>query len=218
MAEDVQELFERFKKQVEEISSHAEEVSQVRFTASLKNGTGFNFRYDADQWETRHDPYKPLSVAGAVTDIISGGVSIALMILHVHEAGFVLCASTLLAYSVLDAVRLLMPGSMQRTQNALFSLCCAIRILFLCLFSLTRAQGSQAVVLSSLGLAALALVFLSMQTRGGKKASVIVASIIPWMTLLSGVHSARCSRASRRPKLASGTAFSVIALLLQSWL
>ena len=163
-----------------------------------------------------------------MTDIISGGVSIALMILHVHEAGFVLCASTLLAYSVLDAVRLLMPGSMQRTQNALFSLCCAIRILFLCLFSLTRAQGSQAVVLSSLGLAALALVFLSMQTRGGKKASVIVASIIPWMTLLSGVHSAfepgACllyslwTLTSLLPKLASGTAFSVIALLLQSWL
>lgn len=189
MEHDVNELFQNFQKQVDEIASHAQQVSKLKFSAQLKNGTSFRFNFDADTYGREKKPYKPHSIYNAIIDIIGAGIAIALMVMHIAIPLWVLSCVFLLAFFVSNAVMHLFDESRERTITVLFHLTCAIKIVFLCLGNFTMVHGMQSVVVTTLGISALSLMLLSIQTKGAERASGIVLAVLPFMNLLGGVHS-----------------------------
>ncbi|NBK22119.1 MAG: hypothetical protein EOM68_08850, partial [Spirochaetia bacterium] len=83
--DDLNKLFSEFERQVGEITSHAQQVHKLDFTAKLRNGTHFNFTYNSDTFnrklnsEGKH-PYEPASVFNAVVDILGSLVSVAILV------------------------------------------------------------------------------------------------------------------------------------------
>ncbi|MGH0053147.1 MAG: hypothetical protein ACQ5SW_07150 [Sphaerochaetaceae bacterium] len=81
--DDVHKIFSDFKNRVDEIAEHAEHVHSVSFKAELKNGTSFNFSYNAEKFAKIQEPrgaFKAYSVFNGIVDIIASLASIALLV------------------------------------------------------------------------------------------------------------------------------------------
>lgn len=232
MEHDVNELFQDFQKQVAEIASHAQQVSKLKFSAQLKNGTSFRFNFDADTYGREKKPYKPHSIYNAIIDIIGAAITVALMVMHIGSPLWVLGCIFLFAFFVTNAVMHLFDESRERTVAVLFHLGCAIKIVFLCLFNFAMVHGPQSVVVTTLGISALSLLLLSIQTRGAGRVSSIVLAILPFMNLLGGVHSLFLPASDLvfalwalgpalpggKAKARSNSVFAIIGLILAGWL
>ncbi len=187
MEHDVNELFQSFQEQVNEISRHANQVSKLKFSANLKNGTSFRFHYDADTYGKGKVNYKPLSVFNAIVDIIGAMATISLMVLHIQKGMWIICSVMMLVFFCTNAVMHLLDERRERTISVLFSTICAMKTVFLCFYNFFVAQGVQSVLVSTLSISALSLLLLSMQTKGAERASAIILFILPFMNLLGGI-------------------------------
>ena len=232
MEHDVNELFEDFRTQVNEIANHAGQVSKLKFSAQLKNGTSFRFHYDADTFGKEKKLYKPLSAYNAIIDIIGSAVTIAMMVMHISNLFWVLACIFAFTFFIANAVMHLFDEERIRTITILFHLSCAIKIVFLCLFNFTFAPGVQSVVITTLGIGALSLLLLSIQTKGAVRASSITLATLPFMNLLGGISSLFLPGSDLvfalwalgpaafggKMKVRSNSIFAIIGIMLAGWL
>lgn len=201
-------LFEDFKTHVEDIADHAEQVHRIDFSARLKNGTGFSFTFNSEQWrrkfspDTKQEPerYAPAAPFNAIVDIIGALLAIALMVVvaitlnRLPSFGIagvlsVFVFTLFICYFVLAAIYHLFPSESQ-VRPIFFNLTTACKIISLLLVNilvsllLEGAPNSAVLVFVSTLIAALALFMLSFGTKGGIRASLMFSTAIPFLLFI----------------------------------
>ena len=206
--DDLNTLFSEFERQVGEITSHAQQVHKLDFTAKLRNGTYFNFTYNSDTFnrklnsEGKH-PYTPASVFNAVVDILGSLVSVTMLVLltiaiNNSHMGFVqptvfiiLSFSLFTSCFVINALYHLF----DRTSGARFvfsNIMEALKILALAFSNVAIAMLAQPakaslVMLFTLLVGATAALLLSLGTQGGARASLAFCIALPYIPLFAVV-------------------------------
>ncbi len=209
--DDLNTLFSEFERQVGEITSHAQQVHKLDFTAKLRNGTYFNFSYNSDTYnrkltsEGKH-PYTPASVFNAVVDILGTIVSTVILVflaiaIHRSTMGFVqptvliiLTFSLFTSCFVMNALYHLF----DRSSGARFvfsHVAEALKILSLsfsniALAMLTSPEKASLVLLATLIVGASAALLLSLGTQGGGRASLAFCILLPYLPLYAGTSLA----------------------------
>jgi hypothetical protein len=201
--DELTNVFADFKRQVDEIAGHAQQVYRVDFSAKLKNGTSFNFTYNSDTFNrSRKDRqrYRPASVFNAVVDIIGGSTAIFLLVfllvglsgripgVSVSPLWSVLAFSFFIAYFIISSLYHLF--DMDSPARQVFSnLSEALKVISLsaaniCTVLLADPGRLPMAVLATLVIAATSLLFLSMGTRGSSKASLAFTTLLPYVSLM----------------------------------
>ncbi len=204
--DDLNKLFSEFERQVGEITSHAQQVHKLDFTAKLRNGTYFNFSYNSDTYsrklnsEGKH-PYTPASVFNAVVDMLGAVVSVVILIflaiaINRSQKGFVqptvliiLSFSLFTSCFVINALYHLF----DRSSGARFvfsHVMEALKILSLAfanvaLAMLTSPAKASLVLLFTLLVGATAALLLSLGTQGGARASLAFCIVLPYLPLFA---------------------------------
>ncbi|MGE4583228.1 MAG: hypothetical protein AB7C91_01125 [Sphaerochaeta sp.] len=195
--DELHTIFTDFKTQVEEISEHAEQVHSLVFRAELKNGTSFNFSYNAEKFAKESGPrlpYHPVSIFNGVFDIVSSAIGIALLvILAMHRSSqqylAVLTFSAFITTFICSALYHFF--SMEQRSSQVFATLKEIgKILSILLVNLTYATllfpSSLVLVRSiSLVLVALSLLFLTGRTKLSLQVSLLVSLLLPWVSFVS---------------------------------
>lgn len=202
--DDLNKLFSEFERQVGEITSHAQQVHKLDFSAKLRNGTYFNFSFNSDTYnrklnsEGKH-PYTPASVFNAVVDILGSLVSLAILVflaiaINRSRLGFVkptvliiLTFSLFVTCFVMSALYHLF----DRTSGARFvfyNVMEALKILALSIANvaivmLAGPDKTSLVLLSTLLVGASAALLLSLGTQGGARASLAFCILLPYLHL-----------------------------------
>ncbi len=215
--DDLNTLFSEFERQVKEITSHAQQVHKLDFTAKLRNGTYFNFSYNSDTFnrklnsEGKH-PYTPSSVFNAVVDILGSLVSMVLLVflaitINRSDMGFeqpttliILSFSLFTSCFVISALYHLFDRSsgarfvFSNVMEALkiLSLACA-NVALSMLLSPTK---SSMVLLLTLLVGATAALLLSLGTQGGARASLSFCIVLPYLPLYAGISLALVTTAT----------------------
>ncbi len=205
--DDLNTLFSEFQRQVEEITSHAQQVHKLDFTAKLRNGTYFNFSYNSDTFtrklnsEGKH-PYTPSSVFNAVVDILgslASGVLLVFLAIAIRqsELGFVQPTTLIiLSFSLFTSCFVI------SALYHLFDRSSGVRLVFsnvteaLKILSLSCANVALAMLLSpartsmvlllTLLFGATAALLLSLGTQGGARASLAFCVLLPYLPLYAG--------------------------------
>ncbi|HKL58481.1 MAG TPA: hypothetical protein VJ863_01170 [Sphaerochaeta sp.] len=202
--DDLNTLFSEFERQVGEITSHAQQVHKLDFTAKLRNGTYFNFSYNSDTFnrklssEGKH-PYAPASVFNAVVDILGSLVSSIILVLlaitiHRSAMGFIQpTVLIILSFSLFTSCFILnaLYHLFDRTSGARFvfsNVAEALKILSLsfanvALAMLTSPAKASLVLLFTLLVGATAALLLSLGTQGGGRASLAFCILLPYLPL-----------------------------------
>lgn len=197
--DDIQKIFSDFKAKVDEIAAHSEHVHSINFKAELKNGTSFNFSYNAEKYAKQKDPkgaFKSFSIFNGIVDSIAALTSIAILvylILHMLSSKGVLplavltyalfittfiCSALFHFFSVEQKAHLIF--SYLRESSKIITL--AVMNLFLAHLA---APSSLAVVRSyTLVIIALAFLFLSGRTQLSLQVSLAITAILPFVSLL----------------------------------
>ncbi|MCH3916154.1 MAG: hypothetical protein LKE40_01465 [Spirochaetia bacterium] len=206
MDENLNEMFKEFKSQVGQIADHAENVNKVNFTCSLKNGTGFSFKYDSEHYHNKdgEQSYRPAGVFNAVLDIISAAIALAFIALfilgkypsvyHLRDLSFfqaIVFGSTFLdfvALFVTDSIYHLMDKT-NPNRKAMFNVSQALKVLTLLVCSLTYASlikpaAFTIVLFIAFIESALSLLFLSMGTKTAVYLHMIMSAILPFTLLM----------------------------------
>lgn len=204
--DDLNKLFSEFERQVGEITSHAQQVHKLDFTAKLRNGTHFNFTYNSDTFnrklnsEGKH-PYEPASVFNAVVDILGSLVSVAILVvmaiaINRGNRGFVqptvliiLTFSLFTSCFVMSALyHLFDHGSGARF--VFYNVMEALKILSLAFANVAIAmlaspENTSFVLLFTLLVGATSALLLSLGTQGGARASLAFCIILPYLPLFA---------------------------------
>ncbi len=204
--DDLNKLFSEFERQVGEITSHAQQVHKLDFTAKLRNGTYFNFSYNSDTFnrklnsEGKH-PYTPSSVFNAVVDILGSLVSLVILVfltiaIKRSDFGFVqatvliiLTFSLFSSYFVMSALYHLFDRS-SGARYVFSNVMEALKILSLAfsnvaLAMLVSPEKASLVLLFTLLVGATATLLLSLGTQGGGRASLAFCILLPYLPLLA---------------------------------
>jgi len=204
--DDLNKLFSEFERQVGEITSHAQQVHKLDFTAKLRNGTYFNFTYNSDTFnrklnsEGKH-PYAPASVFNAVVDILGSFVSIAILVVLTiaisrGQRGFVqptvlviLTFSLFTSCFILSALYHLFDHS-SGARFVFYNVMEALKILSLAFANVAMAmlvspEKASLVLLFTLLVGATAALLLSLGTQGGARASLAFCIALPYLPLFA---------------------------------
>jgi hypothetical protein len=192
MEETKEKRFADFSGKVQEICQHYDQVEDMKFTANLKNGTTFRFKFDAEEYDKAKEekrPYKPVSVFNSIIDMIGAGLSIAgIVVLHGNLIAL-LASSFLFCVFAFSAIGHLLDEGRTRSRLVFANLEEAFKVIFLCLYNGMFASSTQyhfsALVTVTLLLGALSLLLLSIQTKGAGTASKLVSAMIPCFSMLS---------------------------------
>lgn len=200
--DELTKLFSDFENQVTEITSHAQQVHKIDFSAKLMNGTIFSFRYNSDTFnreEKGKQPYSPASVFNAVVDIVGAVTSLVLLIylcvfIHNHHLPFDRSASLIiLSYSfficcfVLTALFHLF-NKESPARLVFYNVMEACKVLALGTANigialLTDPITMNPILLATLLVGATALLLLSAGTQVGAKASLAFTTLLPYLPL-----------------------------------
>ncbi len=197
--QDVQKVFSDFKTQVEEIADHCEQVHSLTFRAELRNGTSFNFSYNAEKFARDHGqklPYEPVSLFNAILDIIATLSTIALLVTFLTTTQFnsTLLLATLLYSSfivtfTLSALYHFM-GRNRKAHIIFMNLKEIGKILTLALLNIMVAWMLDSISIFQIRpltfiLVAISLLFLSGRTTLSRQVSLAVAALLPLLSLLA---------------------------------
>ncbi len=208
--QQLQRLFDDFRQRASEISEHSEQVQKVSFSAQLKNGTSFAFRYDSDAWEKKHSPkpkrgkrvYNPASPFNAVVDIIGAFIAVALMVLDIARLHSVpgmqfINVITIFTYIsfiggfVVSSVYHFFPEA-SHVRIVFYNIISSLKTISLLLvniivaFMFFTSPLSLVQLFVSIFIAALAFFFLSLGTKGGHRASKCCLIALPFIVFIQG--------------------------------
>jgi predicted membrane channel-forming protein YqfA (hemolysin III family) len=240
--DELDRIFSDFKNQVNEIALHAKQVSTVNFKADLKNGTSFNFVYNADKFARAQgdkQEYRPLSVSNAIVDIVGAiGAVALLLVLLLRETRtdipFILSYAMLITFFSLSATYHFFNRD-SRTNQVFYYLKETAKILSLALINSTTIGFGQLPLQTlsrSLSLIAVAvsLLFLSGRTKLSRQASLAAASILPFISLMGffsldalvrcllfSLWSAIALFAKPESRMSSNSIFALIGLIAFSF-
>ena len=215
--DDLNTLFSEFERQVGEITSHAQQVHKLDFSAKLRNGTYFNFSYNSDTFnrklnsEGKH-PYTPASVFNAVVDIIGALVSTVILVfmalaINKSQSGFIQpTVLIILSFSLFTSCFIInaLYHLFDRTSGARFvfsNVMEALKILALAfsnvaLAMLTSPAKASLVLLFTLLVGASAALLLSLGTQGGARASLAFCILLPYLPLYAVTNLALLTTAT----------------------
>ncbi|MDD3424193.1 MULTISPECIES: hypothetical protein [Sphaerochaeta] len=204
--DDLQNVFSEFKTQVLEIADHAQSVQKLTFKAELKNGTAFNFKYDADTFGPKQ-AYHPLSIFNGILDIASAFVAVWLLasfIVRMMKSDTV-NLSLLLALSLMAAVFVFssLHHFMHRDKRSslvfanLKEISKILALAFINLSITAFFDSSKLQLTQSLSLVfvALCLLFLLGRTQLSLQVSLALAAILPLLSLVSSLSFESVTRA-----------------------
>ena len=191
---DKKSVFEAFKAKTDEIITHYDEVEELKFTASLKNGTKFSFDYDVARFECTKKK-ESNSVVNGVCDIIAALACVAMLSISlvrgINSSIIVLQTLTFsffIIFSILSAVYHLFSVNHQRTSGVLLLIRQFLLIVTLFLLTATITefqQGSMFLILFFLLLSVLSLFLSLLSTKGGLRAGNIISAVIGVVLMLS---------------------------------
>lgn len=199
---ELNDLFEDFKRQVNEISEHKDKVKKLNFNCILLNGTGFKFNYDINKFSKEPKKYKPATTFNAIVDILSSIVSIVYLILFLSDKVnlkfeatnfvnilFVLLFAFLISFFVLRAVYHLFHAT-SAVRNPLFRLSEAIKLAILLNINiiisiLYNIKSINIVIFISFILCSLALLCMGIGTNLSFKIEMFFSATLPFLMLIS---------------------------------
>ena len=213
--DELTKLFSDFENQVTEITSHAQQVHKIDFSAKLMNGTVFNFRYNSDTFnrqEKGKQPYAPASVFNAVVDILGAVVSLVLLIylcVFIHKqnlpfestAGLVILSfSFFIGCFVITALFHLFNRE-SPARLVFYNIMEALKILALgtaniSLALLSNPLAVNPILLSTLLVGATAFLLLAAGTQVGAKASLAFTTLLPYLPLYANLSFAGLTTAT----------------------
>ncbi|MGN0907375.1 MAG: hypothetical protein ACI4NM_09530, partial [Bullifex sp.] len=183
---DKKDVFEQFRQRTAEIADHAEDVAEIKFCASLKNGTKFSFVYDSETFDVEKKKEVNSAVNG-VSDIISALVTVALLALTAVEAiapsvwlSAILVSAFFICYYIISAVYHLFSVNHRRTSRVLLLVRHFFLLLSLSLMTLEMTgitESSSALALFAGAAAVLSLFLALLTTKGGMIASDIMIAV-----------------------------------------
>ncbi len=203
---ELNDLFDNFKNQVEEIAKHSDKVKKLDFTCTLLNGTGFIFNYDINKFNKKTINYKPATVFNAVVDIISAAISIIFLIMFLTDQVSLiekntvinLFITTLLSFSiaffVLRSVYHLFHAS-SNVRNPLFRVSEGIKLLILLNINtlvsiIYKINNITLVIFLSFIVCSLALLCMGIGTKVSFKIEMFITSLLPFFMLVSSTQLA----------------------------
>ncbi|NBK21637.1 MAG: hypothetical protein EOM68_06400 [Spirochaetia bacterium] len=196
--DDLQTVFSEFKTQVQEIADHAQSVQKLTFKAELKNGTAFNFKYNADSFGPKQ-AYHPLSIFNGILDIASVIIAVWLLVTFTvrmmkaesFNLSLLLALSLMVSVFVFSALYHFMhrekKSSLVFANLKEISKILAVSLINLstaAIFNSTKLQATQSL---SLLLAALCLLFLLGRTQLSLQVSLALAALLPFLSLISSL-------------------------------
>ena len=215
--DDLNKLFSEFERQVGEITSHAQQVHKLDFTAKLLNGTYFNFSYNSDTYarklntEGKHS-YTPASVFNAVVDIlgaITAVVILIFMVIAINKSPMGFANTTILiilTFSLFAScfVMSCLYHLFYRAKEARFvfyNVMEALKILSLAFANVALAMlispdRASLVLLFTLLVGATAALLLSLGTQGGARASLAFCILLPYLPLYATTSLASLTTAT----------------------
>ena len=195
---DLETVFKEFQNQVEEISSHAQQVQDLVFRAHLKNGTSFRFTYDAERFAKQQGERihaHPLSVFNGILDIVAALLAITLLVVQLsldfENIFLLLCfASFILTFSLSSLFHFFEPDT--RSHLVFLNLREIAKLMSLFLVNISIAYSFAPLSLIgvrslSLFLVAASLLFLSGRTQLSQRVSYLLSSLLPFVSLLSQI-------------------------------
>lgn len=195
---DLETVFKEFQNQVEEISSHAQQVQDLVFRAHLKNGTSFRFTYDAERFAKQQGERihaHPLSVFNGILDIVAALLAITLLVVQLsldfENIFLLLCfASFILTFSLSSLFHFFEPDT--RSHLVFLNLREIAKLMSLFLVNISIAYSFAPLSLIgvrsiSLLLVAASLLFLSGRTQLCQRVSYMLSSLLPFVSLLSQI-------------------------------
>ena len=192
MNEKRDEMFDEFAQQVERIHQHSSQVEDLRFRATLKNGTSFNFHYNKAAYEREQspqEPYQPRSLFNAIVDCVGAGLAAACLVLTLGVVWHIIFFGLLAATFVFSALDHFFDIRHEQAHKVFSNLREAFKILSIgtCNYCLALHTGMHVtgVVATTLLVGATALLLLSVQTKGAIVASLIATACMPFLALLS---------------------------------
>lgn len=206
--DEVQDLFSEFERQVGEITSHAQQVHKIDFSAKLRNGTYFNFSYNSDTYNRKFNQegkrsYNPGSVFNAVVDIVGSSAAITLLVILAlvikgRPAGFgkaqilvLLSYSCFTAFFIISSLYHLFNResevrfvfyNVKETLKVLALGCANIALSMLASF-----ETSSSVLFFTLLIGSVSILLLSLGTQGGAKASLAFCVVLPYLPLYANL-------------------------------
>ncbi len=194
--DDLQRVFSDFKTQVQEIADHAQSVQKITFKAELKNGTAFNFNFNADSFGPKK-AYHPISIFNGILDIVSALVTIWFVSMFTVRMTrtdtlnlpVILSLSLMIVVFVFSALYHFMHR--EKRSSLVFSNLREIgKIVALALINLSIATYFKPSMLQttqslSLVLVALCLLFVLGRTQLSLQASLVLSALLPMISLLS---------------------------------
>jgi hypothetical protein len=196
--DDVHKIFTDFKNRVDEIAEHAEHVHSVSFKAELKNGTSFNFSFNAEKFAKAKDPkgtFKSYSIFNGIVDIVASLSTIAIIIYLMNQMveGQGVNLLVVLTYSLFIisfiCSALFHFFSIEQRAHLIFSYIKeSAKIFALALVNLLWAhlqEPSSLTMVRSLVLVliALAFLFLSGRTHLSLQVSLAITALLPFVSL-----------------------------------
>ncbi len=203
---ELNSLFEDFKKQVNEISEHSDKVQKVNFNCTLVNGTGFKFVYDKDKFNKEPQSYKPATTFNAIVDILSAATAITFLVLYslnrfnlnfeatsLTNILFSLIIILSIAFFVIRAIYHLFHIT-SNVRDPLFRTSEAIKIAILIALNILisviyKVETINIVMFTSFIFSALSLLCFGMSTKLSIKIAMFFSSLLPFLMLLSSINS-----------------------------
>ncbi len=197
--DDVHKIFSDFKNRVDEIATHAEHVHSVSFKAELKNGTSFNFSFNAEKFAKTKDPkgaFKSSSIFNGIVDIIASLSSIAIIVYLIQQmldgqgvSSLVVLTYSLFITSFICSALFHFFSSEQKAHLIFSYLKESAKIFALASANLLLAhiqEPSSLIMVRSfvLVLLALAFLFLSGRTQLSLQVSLAITALLPFVALI----------------------------------
>ncbi|MFA6844308.1 MAG: hypothetical protein WCR02_01140 [Sphaerochaetaceae bacterium] len=234
----IDELFQNFKEQVDQICQHNEGVENLHFNAKLKNGTSFNFNYSSELYRKsmeKKEPYQPLSVFNSIVDIIGAAITLFFVFVSFTNLPIAILFLCLLACFIFSCLNHLFDINVHRPHIIFTNLGEACKVVALSCLNYAVASLYQyqisVVLISTLIIGALALLFLSMQTRMAQKASLAMCILLPFVCLFAKANTLSVSTSilyalwsagnlilGQKTKASSNTIFAIMATVMTAFL
>ncbi len=197
--DDIQKIFSDFKAKVDEIAAHSEHVHSIHFKAALKNGTSFNFTYNAEKFAKQKNPkgaFKSYSIFNGIVDIVATLTGIAILVYCILS---MLSSNGILPLAVLTYALFIVTFicsalfhffSVEQKAHLIFSyLKESSKIITLAVMNLFLAHLLDPLSLSmvrsyTLVIIALAFLFLSGRTKLSLQVSLAITALLPFVSLI----------------------------------
>lgn len=198
-------LFNDFKKQVLDITDHSDKVQKLNFNCTLLNGTGFKFNYDVNKYNKEPKKYKPATTFNGIVDILSAVLSIVFLVLYsIDKLNFnfissnitniliIILFSFLITFFILRAIYHLFHAT-SIVRNPLFRLSEALKLVILLNLNILisviyNINSINIVIFISFILCALALLCMGIGTKLSFKIEMFFSATLPFLMLISSTE------------------------------